>query len=188
LAVERRARRRLAERPVERGRVALQDGPRDLAHRRAAFLDQAPAERHLRRAQLGRPPEAHAPSLGRGPTRARPLVDQRPLELGDPGEHGQHHPAGRRGRVGPGLGQRAQAGAALLQQLGDLQQVAGRAGEAVEPGHDDDVALPALVEQAGELGPVAPSPNAVQLGPVTGNGVLRPPAFLGRSPQAKRLK
>ena len=106
--------------------------------------------------QLGRPPEAHAPSPGRGPTRARPLVDQRPLELGDPGEHGQHHPAGRRGRVGPGLAQRAQAGAGVAQQLGDLQEVAGRAGEAVEPGHDDDVALPDLVEQAGELGPVAP--------------------------------
>jgi hypothetical protein len=35
---------------------------------------------------------------------------------------------------------------------------------------------------------IAVSLNAVQLGPVTGNGVLRPPAFLGRSPQAKRLK
>jgi len=52
----------------------------------------------------------------------------------------------RRGGV-DGLVQRAQADAALRQRVDDLDEVAQRASEAVEPPHDDDVARAGVVEQ-----------------------------------------
>jgi hypothetical protein len=44
-----------------------------------------------------RPTEPDTPLLGRLALGADPLIDQRALELGDAGEHGQDHPA--RGEV-----------------------------------------------------------------------------------------
>jgi hypothetical protein len=128
---------------------------------------------------LGRAAEAHAaPHRGR-PPRAGALLDQRPLELGDAGEHGQHHPPGRAGGVGPGLAQRAQAGAGLAQLLGDPQQVAGRAGQAVEAGDHGHVALARLVEQAGELRPVAPGAGELLLVDPPAAGLLERGALQG---------
>jgi hypothetical protein len=92
-------------------------------------------------APLGQSAEPHAPPHGRGPSHAGALVDQRPLELGDAGEDGQHHPPGRAGGVGPGLAQRAKAGSSGTKQLGDLEEIAGRARQAVEPVHHDHVVL-----------------------------------------------
>ena len=55
--------------------------------------------------KLGRPAEPHTSSHGRDPAAAGALMDQRALELGDAGEHRQHHAARGRRRVCPRLGQ-----------------------------------------------------------------------------------
>ena len=88
-------------------------------------------------------------------------MDQRALELGDAGEHGQHHPARRAGRIGPGLGQTAQPGIRLPEPLGNVEQVARRAREPVEAGHHDHVLLAQVAEQTGQFGPVATCSGAL---------------------------
>src|SRR3954466_4995690 len=116
-----------------------------------ALLEQALRQGDLLCAQLGGPAEAHAALLGRDPSRTCALLDQCAFELGDAGKDGEHHPSGRTGRVGPRLAERAQPGPGLAQLLGDLEQVAGRAGQAVETLDHDDVALAYLLEQAVQL-------------------------------------
>lgn len=86
---------------------------------RPAFVDEALTECDLFRGELGGPAEADASLHGRDASAAGALLDQRPLELGDAGEHGQHHaPSGRCG-VGPGLAQRAQPGVSIAQLFGN---------------------------------------------------------------------
>ena len=68
--------------------------------------------------KLGWAAKADASFLGGLAPGAGPLMNERPLELRDSGEHGQDHPAGRRGGVGPGLGQRAQARADPIEDFG----------------------------------------------------------------------
>ena len=110
-----------------------------------AFVNETPSERDLICRERPRPPKAHATLLRLSPPRARALVDQRSLELGDAGEHRQYHPARRRGRIGPGLGERTQAGASILKLFGDFKEITRRAGQAIEPGDHDDVAVPHVV-------------------------------------------
>jgi hypothetical protein len=121
-----------------------------------ALPEQAVRQHDLLGSQLGRPAEAHATLSGSRPPRPGAHLDQRLLELGDAGKDGEHHSPGRAGRVGPGLAEQAQPGAGLAQPLGDLEQVAGRAGQAVEAVDHDDIALAYLLEQAVQLRPVAP--------------------------------
>ena len=69
------------------------------------LLEQAPGEHYLVGGQLGWATEAYATPHRRRAARSGALLDQRPLELGNAGKHGQHHASGRAGRVGPGLAQ-----------------------------------------------------------------------------------
>ena len=137
------------------------------------------AKRYLVGGQLGWPTEAHATLHGRRPACPGALLDQRPLELGDAGKHGQHHAPGRAGRVGPGLAEGAQAGAGLTQLLGDPQQVAGRARQAVEAVDHDHVLLAHLVEQARQLRPVAPGAGELLLVEAPATGLLQRGALQG---------
>jgi len=71
------------------------------------------------------------------------------------GEYRQHHAAGRRGRIGPGLGERAQARLGLSDQFSDVEQIAGRARQPIETVHNDHVAAAQMIEQPGQFGTVA---------------------------------
>jgi hypothetical protein len=95
------------------------------------------------------------------------------------GGHGEHHAPGRAGGVGPGLAQRAQPGPGLAQLLGDLEQVAGRARQAVEARDHDHVALARLVEQAGQLRPVALGAGDLLLVDAPAAGLLEHGALQG---------
>jgi len=121
--------RRMVERPIERGMMTLQQ-LRRFAHR-CAFADETLSERDLVRSELGLTPELHAARHGCRAAGTGTLVDQLALELRDAGEHGEHHASRRRGRVGPGLGERAQPRSRLVQLLGDVEQVA-RHGRRIE--------------------------------------------------------
>ena len=103
--------------------IAGQDHLRDVPDR-GALVHKSATQGDLLRRQLRRAPEAHAPRPGGNPPRTCSLVDEGPLELRHAGEDRQHHLAGRRGCIGPRLPKAAQAGAALLQELRDLQQIA----------------------------------------------------------------
>ncbi len=54
-----------------------------------------------------------------------------------------------------GVAQRAKVGAALLQALDDVEEMADRAGEAVETDDDENIAGSDLTHQSGELWPSA---------------------------------
>ena len=60
----------------------------------------------------------------------------------------------RRGRVGPRIGQGSETGFLLGDRREGVQQVTGGSGEAVEPGHHQDVAGVELAEQPAKLRPV----------------------------------
>ena len=92
--------------------------------------------------------EPNALRLRRRAAGARALMDQAALELGNAGEESQHHAPGRRRRVGPRLGQRSQAGLGLADPLGNIEKIARRSGEAIEPRHRHHVARPSRPEAA----------------------------------------
>lgn len=94
---------------------------------RLSFGNQPHGQRPLIRCQLERTAEPHTPRFGRVPAVARALMDQLALELGHTREHCQHHAPRRRGRVRPRFGQRAKSRSDLVQLLGNVEQVAGRA-------------------------------------------------------------
>jgi hypothetical protein len=95
--------------------------------------------------------EALAVRLGARPAFAGADADQLALELGEAAENGQHQAAVRRGGVGPCVAERAEAGFLLGDRGERVQQVAGRAGEAVEPRHHDHVASGDFGEQPAKL-------------------------------------
>ena len=90
------------------------------------------------------------------------LGDQRALELGDRAEHLQREHALRRRGV-DGIAQRAEMRALRLELLDEGEQVADRAGEAVEAHDDEDVAGGDLAHELGEDGPGARGAGAVFL-------------------------
>ena len=92
----------------------------------------------------------------------RALGNQRAFELRDRAEDLEgKHALGRRSV--DGVAQRAKVGAALLQSLDDFEEVADRAGEAVEADDDEDIAGPDLAHQPGELWPSPRRARAVLL-------------------------
>ena len=70
---------------VERGVVALQQGRRVADGR--SLINEAMPEGDLVSRKLGWAAEADASYLGGFTAAAGPLMDKRPLELGDAGEH-----------------------------------------------------------------------------------------------------
>ena len=104
---------------------------RDFRHRLLVVMDELAGVGDLLGRQGRGWAEPDASGLRRDPAGARALYDQGSLEIRDAGEHGQHHAPGRRRRVGPRLGQRAQARASLLDPLRNRQKVGRRSGETV---------------------------------------------------------
>src|SRR5260370_592075 len=82
---------------------------------------------------------------------ARPGADQLALELGQAAEHGDHQAARRRRRVGPGIAERAKAGTLAGDRVKDVEQVARRSSETVEPGHREHVAGDELIDRTMKL-------------------------------------
>ncbi|OLP56278.1 hypothetical protein BJF92_15390 [Rhizobium rhizosphaerae] len=66
--------------------------------------------------------------------------DQTPLKIHDSGQHGQQFASVRCGRVGPYLGQRAQAGIGLIDPHRDRQKVASGSGKPIKARHRHHVA------------------------------------------------
>ena len=62
-----------------------------------------------------------------------PSPQRAPLELGEAGEHGDDQPAVSVGCVDPRIAQRLEARAALVDGGEQVEQVASRARQAVEP-------------------------------------------------------
>ena len=90
------------------------------------------------------------------------LGDQRPLELGDGAQHLQGEHALRRGGVDR-IAQAAEMRAAGLELLDDGEQMADRAGQPIEPDHDQGFAGADLAQQAGQHGPAAVGAGGVLL-------------------------
>ena len=82
------------------------------------------------------------------------LGDQRPLQLGDGAQHLQREHALRRRGVDR-IAQAAEMRAARFELLDDGEQVADRAGEAIEPDHDQGFAGADLAQQARQHRPAA---------------------------------
>ncbi len=95
-----------------------------------------------------------AAAPGGGETRAGALGDQRAFELGDRPQHLQRKHALRAGGI-DGIAQAAEPRAGGLERRDDGEEMAHRAGEAVEPHDHQGIAGPDVAEQAGEHGPAA---------------------------------
>src|SRR3954471_10445483 len=79
----------------------------------------------------------------------------------------------------PRFAQGAQPGPGLAQLLGDLEQVAGRAGQAVKAVGQDDIALAYLLEQAVQLRPFASGAGDLLLMDAPAAGLLQRQALKG---------
>ena len=107
-------------------------------------------------------PESLPLALRRLDAGLRALGNQRAFELRDRAEDLKgKHALGCRSV--DGVAQRSKVGAALLQPLDDVEEVADRAGEAVEADDDEDIAGPDLAHQSGELWPSPRRARAVLL-------------------------
>jgi hypothetical protein len=112
----------------------------------------------LVRGELRLAAEAFAVCLGARPALAGADADKLALELGEATEYRQHQPAVRRGGVGPCVPERAEAGFLLGDRRERVQQVAGRAGEAIEPRHHYHVAGGEFGDKPAQLRPVGLGP------------------------------
>jgi hypothetical protein len=104
-----------------------------------------------------------------------PLDDRRSLELGEHGEHLQHHLAGGGGSV-ERLGRRAKRDAEIVEVLADLRELADASGQAVHPVDEQQ-----LVDAGRGLGHRLPEPGPVQrrAGSLVGEPTHDPPPVLG---------
>jgi hypothetical protein len=92
-------------------------------HQRLARLAPCQSLLPLMRRELMRAAKAHAALSGTLAAFTGPGADQLALKLGQAAEHGQHQPAVRRRRIGPSVGQRAEARARLGDGVEDVQQI-----------------------------------------------------------------
>jgi hypothetical protein len=85
-------------------------------------------------------PEPHAIGLGAPDAFGGAFLDEIALELSDGGEHMEQQASGRARRV-DGLIQHHEVDPFPLQRSGDVEEVGNRARQAVETGHQKDVAF-----------------------------------------------
>jgi hypothetical protein len=163
---------------VEGGPMAPQQAG-NLGHGLALPLDEMAGMSDLLGREGEARPKAHTARLSRHPAGACAFHDQGPLEISHASEHGQYHAPGRRRGIGPRLGERAQSLAGFLHPLGDLQQVAGKAGEPVQARDCHHVADAQVVEQPPQFGPVALCPADLFLENPRAAGFAKCRALLG---------
>ncbi|MCI0636755.1 MAG: hypothetical protein L0206_22990 [Actinobacteria bacterium] len=103
-----------------------------------------------------------------------PLDDRGPFELGEDGEHLQHHLAGGSGGV-ERLGCRAKRDAEVVEVLTDLRELANTPGQAVHAVHEQQ-----LVDAGPGPGQRLPQPGTVQrrAGGLVGEPAHDPPRLL----------
>ena len=105
--------------------------------------------------KLARPAETHATRHSALPAGIGARFDQVPLERGEAGQDRHQKLALRRRGVAPGVVQRSELGATLGKGMQDVEQIAGRACQAVEAGHDQQVVALQPLQDLGQLGPIA---------------------------------
>src|SRR5215510_3058410 len=99
--------------------------------------------------------KTHAAGFGALPAVVCTRSDQFTLEFGQAAEHCDHQLAVRRGRIRPGVMKRTEVGTGLADCIDDVEQVAGRAREAIEAGDDEHIAGFQPANHLGQLGPVS---------------------------------
>src|SRR5262249_27835550 len=101
----------------------------------------------LVRRQLRLGSELNAARLGPLTALVRPIEDQTSLEGRNAAQHSQKQFAMRRGGVEPRVVQRLECSAGFFDPIQNVQKVAGRSGQPIDLGHQNDVAwLQALQE------------------------------------------
>jgi hypothetical protein len=133
-------------------------GSADVAHCLAG-LDPRKRLDPLMWCQLRLAAHPHAPRLRPGPTLAGAGQDQLALKLGQAAQHRQQQAAVWRGRVGPGVTQRAKPGFFDGDRRQSVQQVARGAGQAIEPRHHHHIARHQAVDEPAQLRPVRLRPT-----------------------------
>src|SRR4051794_29323002 len=85
---------------------------------------------------------------------ARPGTDQPAVELGQAAEHGDHEATLWRGRVGPGVANRAEGRTLAGDPVEDVEEIARRSSQAIEPRHHEHVAGVELGDRPVKLRPI----------------------------------
>lgn len=102
--------------------------------------------------------KALALRLGPGAAFAGAGLDQLPLELRQPAQHGQHQPPVGRGGIGPYVGEGPEARPSVGNGFERVEKVERRAGQPVESRHHEHVAGIEGGDRARKLGAVALRP------------------------------
>lgn len=121
------------------------------------LLLQIPRMRDLQRIELGLAAEPPALSPSPFPALLRPRQDECPVELGERRQHGEHRSGLRRVGVGPRLGQRLERGTPRLDVMYNIEQIARRPRQAVDPDHREHVAPVKRSDDPRQLWPVGPT-------------------------------
>ncbi len=90
----------------------------------------------------------HAAGLGELPALAGARADQLALELGQTAQDGEHQAAVGCSGVGPGVAQGPESGLAAGDRRQGVEEIAGGAGQPVQPGHHQHVASRQVIECA----------------------------------------
>src|SRR5262249_12314851 len=147
--IERARYRQPADRRLAHGIAARQIGlDRALGEALDRFLALMGSERL-------RTSKTHAACFGALPAVVCTRSDQFTLELGQAAEHCDHQLAVRRGGIRPGVMKRTEASTGLADRIDDVEQVAGRAREAIEAGDDKHIAGFQPANHLRQLGPVS---------------------------------
>ena len=151
----------------------------DIAHC-LTFLNQPTTERHLVGCKCRRATKSYSFLLRDDSSGTGAAKDQRALELGDAGKHGQHHATGRARCVRPRLGEATQAGTGITKPLSRVQQVTSGASKAVKPCDNEHILVAHLVKQSRQLGTVALSTGKLLLIDATATHLSQRAALKGK--------
>src|SRR5262245_17454650 len=105
------------------------------------------------RRELRRTPELHALGLRTRTAIASARLDQLALELGQAAKHSQHQSTVRRRGISPRIGERLEAGTGLADRIEDVEQIARRSSEPIEPRHQQQITSVETLDQLGEFRP-----------------------------------
>ena len=118
---------------------------------RAALFDKLAGMCDLLRCQRRWRAELNTTGFGGFSASLGAVDDEGAIEFSQAGKDGEHHAPGRAGGISPRLGQTAQVCACTLNALGNVEQVAGAACQAIEPGDEDNIALAKVIEQTAQF-------------------------------------
>src|SRR4051794_5280680 len=91
--------------------------------------------------QLWFPAEDYSPRLRTFTPLPGPCPDQFALKFGETAQNGQHQATMRRCRVSPGISKGFEAGSLFRNRAQQVEQIAGRPRQTIEPGDSQYVAL-----------------------------------------------